>query len=108
METSNSTGALTNNMNKVKCKMVQNNNLACDETPEIQYWLLESDSNEEFLGAAAYCNGEELCRIKDISADRTALSQFLEECNRENVSLCHFHDVVEDFVAKSYETYLIV
>lgn len=53
-----------------------------------------------FYGAAACCHGQEVMRVEDITTDRKALEQLLRRCTQAGLSLCHFREVIEDFVAE--------
>lgn len=55
-------------------------------------------------GIAAYRKGRKLCQIADITADRGRLERLVEICNREELSLCHLYDVVEDFLGAGEQT----
>ena len=55
-------------------------------------------------GIVAYADAEEdgtatiVASVHDITADRRALSELVETCNRLGLSLLHLNDVVEDFL----------
>lgn len=65
----------------------------------------ETDAKEGNIssGIAAY-EGEHLVeQIPDITTDHAAAERFAQTLNSMEVSLLHFRDVVEDFVAESSE-----
>lgn len=66
---------------------------------QIQFELLEPEAGTNFWGAVAYENGKEVDRVADVSTDRAALKEFLDLCNQNQISLCHFRDVISDFNA---------
>ena len=54
-------------------------------------------------GIAAYADAEDgtatiVASVHDITADRHALSELVELCNRLELSLLHLDDVIEDFL----------
>lgn len=50
-------------------------------------------------GIDAYRQGCKLYEVKDITVDREKLEKLINLCNREQLSLLHLGDVVEDFLA---------
>ncbi len=51
-------------------------------------------------GIAAYRKGRKLCQISDITLDKARLEELVQRCMRGGLSLCHLHDVVEDFLGQ--------
>ena len=55
-------------------------------------------------GIAAYADAEEdgtatiVASVHDVTADKQALAELVELCNRLELSLMHLNDVVEDFL----------
>ncbi|MBO5111332.1 MAG: hypothetical protein J6D21_11535 [Clostridia bacterium] len=55
-------------------------------------------------GIAAYADAEEdgtatiVASVHDVTADKQALVELVELCNRLELSLIHLNDVVEDFL----------
>lgn len=54
-------------------------------------------------GIAAYADAEDgtatiVASIHDVTADKQALSELVETCNRLELSLLHLDDVIEDFL----------
>ena len=66
-------------------------------------YFLGVDSRVSY-GIVAYADAEEdgtatiVASVHDITADRQALSELVEICNRLELSLIHLNDVVEDFL----------
>ena len=58
------------------------------------------------FGIVAYADAEEdgtatvVASAHDITDDRTRAEQLAEKCNRGNLALCHFDDVIEDFLSE--------
>ena len=43
------------------------------------------------------CKGDEvLCTISDLSLDKNRVADFVERCNREELSVLHIQDVIDD------------
>ena len=57
-------------------------------------------------GIVAYANASEdgtatvIASAHDITDDRCRAEQLADKCNRVNLALCHFDDVIEDFLAE--------
>ncbi|MBQ8175058.1 MAG: hypothetical protein IJ009_06620 [Clostridia bacterium] len=55
-------------------------------------------------GIVAYAEDESISTIvasfRDVSSDKEKVEQFVGLCNRMKLSLDHFSDAVEDFIAK--------
>jgi len=57
-------------------------------------------------GIAAYANAEVdetvtiIESIRDISSNKQKLLELVERCNRSGLSIEHFHDVIDDFIAE--------
>ena len=68
------------------------------------YSIIKSRMSSEDLvmyityGIRASQDGKILAEIKDISPDFKAVQALADKCNRYQVSLLHFQDVVEDFI----------
>lgn len=66
-------------------------------------YFLGADSRVSY-GIVAYADAEEdgtatiVASVHDITADKQALSELVELCNRLGLSLMHLNDVVEDFL----------
>ena len=60
----------------------------------------------ESYGIVAYANTELdgtatiIASVKDITSDKKRLQNLVDKCNELNLSLAHFNDIVEDFLAK--------
>jgi hypothetical protein len=56
-------------------------------------------------GVAAYANSREdgtatvVAAVCDICSDRSRLEEFIDSCNRLELSLIHLNDVIDDFLA---------
>ena len=56
-------------------------------------------------GVVAYANAEEdgtatiLASARDVSSDKRELECFVEKCNKMDLSLSYFKDMIEDFLA---------
>ena len=71
---------------------------------EIRYRMIKSHIKDE-QGTVHITYGiEAYYSIADISTDRQAVSDLVEECNRLSLSSIHLSDVVEDFI--TLEAYL--
>lgn len=77
---------------------------------DIKYGMIEEiyfldDIRRKTYGIAAYANSEKdgtatvIAAINDICHDRSKLAEFVESCNRLELSLEHLYDAVDDFVA---------
>ena len=57
-------------------------------------------------GIVAYAYADEdgtatvIASAHDITNDRCRAEQLADKCNRGNLALCHFDDVIEDFLAE--------
>ena len=57
-------------------------------------------------GIVAYSDAEEngtatiVASAHDITHDRWRAERLADQCNRGNLSLCHFDDVIDDFLAE--------
>ncbi len=57
-------------------------------------------------GIVAYADTDEggpatvVASAHDITSDRFRAEQLADKCNRGNLALCHFDDVIEDFLAE--------
>ena len=57
-------------------------------------------------GIVAYADADEdgtatvVASAHDITNDRCRAEQLADKCNRGNLALCHFDDVIEDFLAE--------
>ncbi len=61
----------------------------------------ETDAKEGSVGIAAYEGAHLIEQIRDITTNRAEAEQLAKKLNQMEVSLLHFRDVVEDFVAES-------
>ena len=67
--------------------------------------LLRKDSRSTY-GIVAYVDADTdgtatiVASARDITNDRCRAEQLADKCNRGNLSLCHFNDVIEDFLAE--------
>lgn len=60
-----------------------------------RYKLLKNENG----GCGVIAEGDGSCRyFADITTDEAAMRELVALCNREQLSLCHFEDVVEDFL----------
>lgn len=63
------------------------------------------NSSRISYGIAVYAASEEdgtdtiVASVHDITADKRALSELIDLCNRLELSIIHLNDVVEDFLA---------
>ena len=68
-------------------------------------YLLDEEVRTSY-GIAALANAEDegsatvVEHISDVTKDRERLTEFVDDCNRLQLSTVHFGDVVEDFLAK--------
>ena len=68
-------------------------------------YLLGKDSRNAY-GIVAYADADEdgtatiVASAHDITHDRYRAEQLADKCNRGNLALCHFDDVIEDFLAE--------
>ena len=68
-------------------------------------YLLGSQIRNAY-GIVAYANADEdgtatvVASAHDITHDRYRAAQLADKCNRGNLSLCHFDDVIEDFLVE--------
>ena len=57
-------------------------------------------------GIVAYADADEdgtatiVASAHDITNNRCRAEQLADQCNRGNLALCHFDDVIEDFLAE--------
>ena len=62
--------------------------------------------NRNAYGIVAYADADEdgtatvVASAHDITPDRCRAEQLADKCNRGNLALCHFDDVIEDFLAE--------
>lgn len=59
------------------------------------HWLAEV-GNYVSYGIQARDGEEVLCTISDISMDGKRVGELVDRCNRENLSVVHMQDVIED------------
>jgi|GluameStandDraft_1065615.scaffolds.fasta_scaffold196005_1 hypothetical protein len=61
----------------------------------------QNTEGEQALGSgiAAYENGDMVACIQDITPNHQEAEQLAALLNQSQVSLVHFHDIVEDYVA---------
>lgn len=77
-------------------------NVTYGVTEEI--YSLENSSRISY-GISAYADSEEdgtatiVASVHDVTADKQALAEFVDLCNRLELSAVHLMDVVEDFLA---------
>ena len=67
------------------------------------HWMEEVENYVSY--GVQVCEGEEvLCTISDISLDQNRVADFVERCNREELSVLHIQDVIDDefFCRKEY------
>lgn len=71
---------------------------------EVEYRVERTltDIAPKSYGIAFYVQGRELRRVDDITTDRAALTKLVELCNREKLSSCHLHDIIDDFLGCIY------
>ena len=68
-------------------------------------YLLGSQTRNAY-GIVAYADANQdgtatvVASAHDITPDRYRAEQLADKCNRGNLSLCHFDDVIEDFLAE--------
>ena len=68
-------------------------------------YSLENQSRNAY-GIVAYADANQdgtatiVASAHDITPDRYRAEQLADKCNRGNLALCHFDDVIEDFLAK--------
>ena len=68
-------------------------------------YLLGKDSRSTY-GIVAYADADKdgtttvVASAHDITPDRYRAEQLADKCNRGNLALCHFDDVIEDFLAE--------
>ena len=55
----------------------------------------------ESFAICAFCGEREVARFSDVSTSRESLASLAERCNRGELSLVHFPDIVEDFLLES-------
>ena len=72
---------------------------------EHRYILLRNDFGSHIgYGIAAVADYDShitvLQAYTDLACDKDAVSELVDLCNRLEASLCHFKDIVEDFLAK--------
>ena len=72
------------------------------------YRLIETKEASEQLGSytsfgmEAACGEEVIRRQTDISLNREAVESLVSKCNRGELSVVHFYDVIEDFLAEGF------
>ena len=59
------------------------------------HWMKEV-GNYVSYGVQVREGGEVLCTISDLSLDKNRVADFVERCNREEVSVLHIQDVIDD------------
>lgn len=81
-------------------------NLFAEQTEKMVYVLnrmavpaAAQTRHRSTYGIDVYHKGCKLCEVKDITVDREKLERLISLCNREQLSLLHLWDVVEDFLA---------
>lgn len=68
-------------------------------------YFLESQTRKTY-GIVAYADAEEdgmatvIASAHDVTNDRYRAEQLADKFNRGNLALCHFSDVIEDFLSK--------
>ena len=71
----------------------------------VETYSLENQSRNAY-GIVAYADADEdgtaivVASAHDIADNRCRAEQLADKCNRGNLSLCHFDDVIEDFLAE--------
>lgn len=57
-------------------------------------------------GIVAYSNADQdgsitiVASVRDVTSDKTSLTELVNDCNRLELSTVHLNDVVEDFLLK--------
>lgn len=83
-----------------------------DDTKEIKYGLAEEKyffEKEERIsyGIVAYADSQTdgsasiIASFHDLSGDKSVLEKLVYDCNRLHLSLLHFSDTIQDFLAKN-------
>lgn len=78
------------------------------QTEEMEYRVIETFGSladspvSRCYGIAVYRKGCKLQEVLDITTNKKQLERLVERCNREQLSLCHLYDVIEDFLGSVY------
>lgn len=78
------------------------------QTEEMEYRVIETFGSladspvSRCYGIAVYRKGCKLQEVLDITTDKKQSERLVELCNREQLSLCHLYDVIEDFLGSIY------
>lgn len=68
----------------------------------VKYSIVENSDSFTF-GIAAYDTSSPknvIAHINDITCDKPSLEQLIDLCNRENLSLIHLNDIIDDFLCR--------
>lgn len=66
---------------------------------EITARRIRTDKRDyESFGIRAVKGGGTLCELRDVSEDFTAVDSLVKLMNNEKAELCHFPEIVEDFI----------
>lgn len=64
------------------------------------------ENSREAYGIVAYADADSdgtatvIVSAHDLTSDRYRAEQLAEKCNRGNLSICNFYEVIEDFLAE--------
>ena len=72
-------------------------------SPQITYFVIPEEMEVDgeihtTYGIGAICNDVLVENISDVSTELNKIKNFVQLCNKENLSLTHLKDVVEDFL----------
>lgn len=75
----------------------------------LSYGVVEGLFTDETLGEVKIYGilSSDGSRIDGITADYAKLKRLADEMNRAQIPVCHFHDVVEDFICEQSTVALI-
>lgn len=60
--------------------------------------ICKKSEEKENYGIAACLDGAVVKSIPDISPDKEDIAKIVEMCNELEIELCHFEDIVEDYL----------
>ena len=68
----------------------------------VKYSIVENSNSFTFGIAACDTSSPQnvIAYINDITCDRLSLERLVDLCNRENLSLIHLNDVIDDFLCR--------
>lgn len=71
---------------------------------EERYMLSGQSRNAYGIVAYAYADEDGTATVvasaHDVTSDRDRIECLAEKCNRGNLALCHFDDIIEDFLSE--------